>query len=178
MKIVALILSSFLIISCQKSGDHHNHSHAVKEQKVEKSAPIPVFNGQIDSSSLKFLMQHYMTVKNALVDGNARGAAFTAKEIGTFETGGDSLLNAIVEHFRLIADNQELSKQRTYFYPLSEYMFAVTSKIKPDTSAIYKQFCPMAFDDQGAFWLSEEEEIYNPYFGEEMLQCGMVQKKY
>jgi Cu(I)/Ag(I) efflux system membrane fusion protein len=36
----------------------------------------------------------------------------------------------------------------------------------------------MAFDDTGAWWLSEEEEILNPYFGDEMLHCGMVQEKF
>ena len=38
----------------------------------------------------------------------------------------------------------------------------------------YRQFCPMAFDFKGAFWLSDSEEILNPYFGEEMLTCGNV----
>lgn len=178
MKIIALILSSFWIISCQKSGDHHNHTHAVKDQKALSSNKIPEFQGQIDSVSLKTLLQRYYTVKNALVDGNARAAAFTAKEASNFATGGDSVLLTISDQFRLISEKQELSLQRTHFYTLSEYMFAVTSKIKPDTASIYQQYCPMAFDDQGAFWLSDEEEIYNPYFGEEMLQCGMVQKKY
>jgi Cu(I)/Ag(I) efflux system membrane fusion protein len=30
----------------------------------------------------------------------------------------------------------------------------------------------MAEDDSGAFWLSETEEIRNPYFGDMMLKCG------
>lgn len=29
---------------------------------------------------------------------------------------------------------------------------------------------------QGAYWLSEFEEIHNPYFGEKMLKCGEVKK--
>jgi Cu(I)/Ag(I) efflux system membrane fusion protein len=27
-------------------------------------------------------------------------------------------------------------------------------------------------DNKGAYWLSEIEEIRNPYFGEKMLSCG------
>jgi Cu(I)/Ag(I) efflux system membrane fusion protein len=30
----------------------------------------------------------------------------------------------------------------------------------------------MANGDKGAFWLSNIEEIENPYFGDEMLKCG------
>ncbi|NJN26228.1 MAG: DUF3347 domain-containing protein [Cyclobacteriaceae bacterium] len=35
----------------------------------------------------------------------------------------------------------------------------------------------MAFNDEGAFWLSKEEEIYNPYFGDKMLKCGRMEEK-
>jgi Cu(I)/Ag(I) efflux system membrane fusion protein len=30
----------------------------------------------------------------------------------------------------------------------------------------------MALHDTGAFWLSQEADIKNPYFGKEMLECG------
>jgi Cu(I)/Ag(I) efflux system membrane fusion protein len=33
----------------------------------------------------------------------------------------------------------------------------------------------MAFDNKGAYWLSNVSEIKNPYFGEKMLTCGSVQ---
>ena len=36
----------------------------------------------------------------------------------------------------------------------------------------YVQHCPMAFDNAGANWLSEESAIRNPYFGDAMLTCG------
>jgi len=37
---------------------------------------------------------------------------------------------------------------------------------------VYYQFCPMANGNQGATWLSEIEDIRNPYFGDAMLSCG------
>ncbi|MEZ4690982.1 MAG: hypothetical protein R3A12_12710 [Ignavibacteria bacterium] len=30
----------------------------------------------------------------------------------------------------------------------------------------YVVYCPMAFDRKGAYWLSKDKEIMNPYFGE------------
>jgi hypothetical protein len=34
----------------------------------------------------------------------------------------------------------------------------------------------MVEDNKGAYWLSESEEINNPYFGDKMLRCGEVKK--
>jgi membrane fusion protein, copper/silver efflux system len=39
---------------------------------------------------------------------------------------------------------------------------------------VYHQYCPMAFDDEGGYWLSSEEQIQNPYLPETMLMCGEV----
>lgn len=34
--------------------------------------------------------------------------------------------------------------------------------------------CPMAFEDRGADWLAPDEVVRNPYFGDEMLACGVA----
>lgn len=39
---------------------------------------------------------------------------------------------------------------------------------------LYVQFCPMADNNKGAFWLSSSKDILNPYFGSMMLKCGSV----
>ena len=37
--------------------------------------------------------------------------------------------------------------------------------------------CPMAFDFEGADWLQLGDTVANPYFGDEMLRCGSVQRE-
>jgi Cu(I)/Ag(I) efflux system membrane fusion protein len=39
---------------------------------------------------------------------------------------------------------------------------------------IFVQKCPMANNNKGAFWLSINKEIRNPYYGEQMMTCGSV----
>ena len=39
---------------------------------------------------------------------------------------------------------------------------------------VYIQFCPMADNNKGAYWISLEKEVRNPYYGEAMLTCGEV----
>lgn len=39
-------------------------------------------------------------------------------------------------------------------------------------------FCPMAFGNEGAYWLQTSEQIANPYFGAAMLRCGEIRETY
>lgn len=41
---------------------------------------------------------------------------------------------------------------------------------------LYVEYCPMAFDNKGAVWVSSTKEVRNPYFGEKMLNCGEVKE--
>ncbi len=39
---------------------------------------------------------------------------------------------------------------------------------------IHRAYCPMAFDDKGAYWFQSETTIDNAYFGSRMLRCGVI----
>jgi len=42
----------------------------------------------------------------------------------------------------------------------------------------YLDFCPMARDGGGAYWLQHSEELLNPYYGASMLHCGTVEETF
>ncbi len=42
----------------------------------------------------------------------------------------------------------------------------------------YEIFCPMAFDNAGAYWLQTDKKVSNPYFGAKMLRCGEVKSEF
>ncbi|MCU0356648.1 MAG: DUF3347 domain-containing protein [Cyclobacteriaceae bacterium] len=75
-----------------------------------------------------------------------------------------------------IASTEDIEAQRTAFETLSINLYEV-AKDGGAGMTVYKQFCPMAFDDKGAFWLSSEKKVMNPYFGASMLRCGKVQEE-
>lgn len=54
-----------------------------------------------------------------------------------------------------------------------ERMFGQTG---PD--AVYRVFCPMAFDNRGAEWLQTDSTISNPYFGSKMPRCGEIKETF
>jgi len=83
-------------------------------------------------------------------------------------------LNKSIEMLEAISKNQDLKNQRAHFVILNKNLVALASNLESLDGAIYVQQCPMADNNKGAVWLSTEQEIRNPYFGDAMLACGSV----
>lgn len=73
--------------------------------------------------------------------------------------------------------SKDIEKQREIFSPLSNQIVESTETFGLSIETVYVAFCPMALNNEGAYWLSEFEEIKNPYYGDAMLRCGEVKKK-
>jgi Cu(I)/Ag(I) efflux system membrane fusion protein len=137
------------------------------------------------------LARVYFGVKNALVEDNVAAAQAAAKKMeGVLESVNMGLLKGeahdqwmplggqLSEAGAHISRADDIEVQREHFQLLSEAVLAMTEKFGLEIDKVYKQYCPMAFDDEGANWLSESEEILNPYFGVMMLNCGEVLETY
>ncbi len=53
-------------------------------------------------------------------------------------------------------------------------MYGMLKNVDLKNAGIYREYCPMAFNERGAYWLSDDADIKNPYFGKKMLECGEV----
>ncbi|HEV7334238.1 MAG TPA: DUF3347 domain-containing protein [Flavisolibacter sp.] len=79
-----------------------------------------------------------------------------------------------------IASEPSIRPQREAFNSMSDNLYQFLNTVNYDGKTLYLQECPMAFDDtKSAIWLSQEEEIRNPYlglyhphYGKGMLACG------
>lgn len=80
-------------------------------------------------------------------------------------------LEVIVENTRKMSVANDIEVIRDKFKPLSNHVLQLAERFPPETT-FYKQFCPMADDDRGAYWLSAEKRVANPYYGDKMLRCG------
>lgn len=97
------------------------------------------------------------------------------------ETAHDQWMSVypeMLEKAREISAVSSIERQRTLYATLSEHLIETIEVFGPTRDTLYKQYCPMAESDEGANWLSLQEEIRNPYFGEDMLSCGEVEKTY
>ena len=81
--------------------------------------------------------------------------------------------NSMKDAIEKMKESENIDQLRKHYIKLSDNMISAV-KSYGTGEKIYVQFCPMANDDQGAYWLSKKTEILNPYFGDMMLHCGEV----
>ncbi|WP_179346595.1 efflux RND transporter periplasmic adaptor subunit [Winogradskyella ursingii] len=136
------------------------------------------------SSAFNEALPSYLKMKDALVASEASQVSDFAKatseklkaiattNLGTMEK---QHLNKSIEMLDAIANNDILENQRAHFVILNENIVPIAINIENSTN-YYVQKCPMANNNKGAVWLSTEEEIRNPYYGDAMLTCGEVKQ--
>lgn len=159
-----------------KESDHTNMNERLKVSEK--------FQQQLNS-----VYNEYINLKDALVKEDSKSTS----------TSASTLLNNLTKvNMKLLSDNKahnhwmslekeikssatsisetsDIKLQRNHFKHLSSHLinavqlFGVNEKV-------YLEFCPMADNNNGAYWLSKEEKVINPYFGEAMLTCGEVKQ--
>lgn len=156
----------------------HQHGKAAAEAvKVSKPA----------RQAVQQLFSLYFPLKDALVEGRPTEAKKLAAELKkAFENTSMGLFTGPA-HERWMAHSSSaaaalagmaaaanIEEARTQFKPLSGHMAALARSFGPFEKTIYVQHCPMADNNAGADWLSLDQQIRNPYFGDKMLKCGSV----
>jgi membrane fusion protein, copper/silver efflux system len=143
------------------------------------------------TKQLTAFLKSYFSIKDALVNTDAKASAAlipTAKtSLSKIDMGllsGEAhdvwmdLLKPIQQSLDKIQSPADVEEQRKYFESLSDNLIEAVEYFGVTDNTIYRQYCPMAFKDKGAYWLSSEKEIRNPYFGDMMLTCGEVKEAY
>ncbi len=153
--------------------------HAGPDYRAETPAE---FKKQLDA-----VARAYATVKDALVESDPLKSSEAATAfLQSLEKVDMSLLQgpahlfwmdrleALRTHGELLAQAADVEAQRQQFGFLSQALIQAVQAFGIEGDTLYVQHCPMAFDNQGGDWLSLEEKIQNPYFGEQMLTCGKI----
>ena len=141
-------------------------------EAIERIAP---FTAQEDSM-MSALIKPYLTLKDELVRSDAKAASAAVTKMLSLLSDKKyvflrSDLKALLGSFQRTDD---IEKQREFFRLISNEMIQWTSSTQSVSNKLYVQFCPMANNNKGAKWLSAEEQIRNPFYGDMMLTCGSV----
>lgn len=72
---------------------------------------------------------------------------------------------------------KSLENKRSYFSHISEIMYCTIKSFGLKQGKLFAVFCPMAFDGKGAYWISDNKVIQNPYLGSKMPTCGEVKEE-
>jgi len=178
INLVITLVAATLFAACsnpQKTANtdsHEGHSHAAgEEHSTEKNAVAVI----LKDDKLNAVYQHYVHLTNALVKGDVAEAkvAANAIELGAKDLTSGASLVALVTKIESAAD---IDAQRIAYADLSTNFIERVKASGLSSGELYVDYCPMALNDKGASWLSNQKEIKNPYFGENMLTCGDVKE--
>jgi len=163
------ILALFLIMACNNTEKKSTEKKdSTTQQTTATSASI-----NFKDTKLQSIYTNYINLKDSLVAGKMQGAKNSAKLLST-----DLKTYTGCENTSIIAQKienaKDLATQRKEFTGLSSDVIALFKHAELTTGTIYVQHCPMANNGDGGDWLSSEKKIQNPYYGDEMMECGAV----
>ncbi len=155
------------------------HEGHVMDDKVEKID----FNSNVEKS-FQPVIEAYISLKDALIKSDVLLASHESKvfrkvleEIPVGKRKQTRNYWSILHKTsKGINENVSLEHQRKQFQMISDKLIEMVRNFDKISHKLFVQFCPMADNNKGAYWLSKEEKILNPYFGDAMLKCGEVRQ--
>lgn len=172
-----------------------NRDVAIRGKESEQATTVALPDYQASTpvafkQQLEVLAQAYLPLKDALVKSDlalaqsaATGFGESLQKVDMMLVKGDaheywmSQLKALNSHQATLLNTDKLVEARTQFSFISQALidaikvFGLSSK---QDQSLYIDYCPMALENQGANWISDDTNIRNPFFGDAMLSCGSV----
>ena len=191
MKSFWFLLLAFTLFSCGGQKETEKETVAADAQR-----PVVALADQTAAEKgLTPVINAYYDLKDALIEADSAAADRSAAQllaladslkIGAF--GLDTTLAQTIETYRgnIVAETKgligetDLTLKRRAFSMISQNLLPLLKEVNYKAEPVYQQICPMAFnEDETAYWLSNSNEINNPYLGKKhpkygagMLHCG------
>jgi Cu(I)/Ag(I) efflux system membrane fusion protein len=170
----------------------HDHSKMVKDSDNSRKINTAIDPASVPSKfsqQLTLFYRAYLQMKDAFVESDpSKVSTLAAAALSKLEEVDMALLKGETHNEWMILNGElnrnilaisakyDIEKQRDDFIELNNTLYTVVKSFKLQGETAYYQFCPMANGDKGAYWLSNSQEIRNPYFGDMMLTCGEVKE--
>jgi Cu(I)/Ag(I) efflux system membrane fusion protein len=162
-----------------------DHDHGMHAMSPDAKGLGDIARPQVDK-----VMQGYFTLQQALAADNAHDAMTVAKDIQSSLKAVDMESFDEASHaawmksagplqkvLDKIAKTHDITAQREAFGQISQLAKVLINTFGTlGANTIYIMHCPMAFDNAGADWLQDSNDLRNPYFGEMMLKCGSIEE--
>jgi hypothetical protein len=178
-----LIIGCIVVIAVSGAcKSHMNKPEKDNERQMDTAmtSPDTSRNSAMGATYVNVIADRYLNLKNSLGDNNSADAAKAGIELekslkeyslsinGNSPDSGNTLLDDAREHAEHIGKNKgNIAHQREHFDFLSRDMYDLL-KSKRSHSDLYKMNCPAYNHGKGAFWISENGDKRNPYFGKSM----------
>lgn len=164
------------------------HEHAADITRTEAGKPEFTVD-EVFQKQLGEVFTAYVGLKEAFVSSDAskvkdeaekvkKSLAKTDMKLVTGPAHNDWMvyLGELSGSLDKISASSDIEAQRTEFSKTTYSLYKAIKAFGLGGATAYYEFCPMAFDNKGAYWLSDNSTIRNPYFGDKMLSCGSVEE--
>ena len=183
MKIAVSIFTLFLFYSCN-SIDQKSQLGTELTGLTGKSGQSGVFN-----QSFKNLLSTYYQLKDQFITEDITainsGSKLLLQAIDslhiyefngatTMKSTAQSYIDGISSEINGLLGETDLESKRKSLQMISEQLYDLVRTVQYDQEVVYHEYCPMAFNNEGATWLSNTSIISNPYLPKKMLTCGEV----
>ena len=183
MRKFIVVAALSMLTSCAGS-DSNKGDETTKDAPLTQSKNSSDFNVKFTT----FLDNYYhlkdafvlsneaMAVTSAnLLAGSADSVHFnTIKVDSNITQMANGYMQTITSEAKALVQEKDIEAKRKSFQMISDAMYDLVRTVRFDKQVVYHQFCPMAFNDAGAYWLSSSADVKNPYYGKKMLTCGEV----
>lgn len=193
MKRTVLLLTAIgflsLMTACNSAG---NQQAADQETAVEDSTLVkmnmevsPEVAAKMDSFlQAYYLLQHAMVESDSVNAPKIAGVILDKLNMIPLQEVTDSSqkdkarteITGLRSELSRLQQSTSLADMRSNFELISGAAYRLIKTVGLKDVTVYRTFCPMAFDDKGAYWLSNSAAIRNPYFGHKMINCGFVKE--
>jgi hypothetical protein len=185
-----------LFSNCSGSKKEEAESHdGQADHASEATASVETSKPQFEvdatfQQQLAGVFASYVSLKDAFVSSDAgkvkQDAAATNDALGKVDmkllSGAAhndwmNYLSPLQNSIKEIQAGSDIEAQRKAFSTLSDNLYKSIKAFGLGGREAFYEYCPMAFNNEGGYWLSDKQEIRNPYFGDKMLTCGEVKEK-
>jgi hypothetical protein len=172
--IAAIGFSCLYFSACnqnQSGEETADNKDSIAISSVSDEQKIVFKDDLIDSA-----FENYIILKNALV---ASDVQLARKASATLRGSLDQIKGCqnTADIAARISKSTAIEQQRKDFTALSDDLIALIKHADVQEGTTYVQYCPMANSGKGGYWMASSKQIRNPYYGDEMLNCGEVKEE-
>lgn len=179
------VIYGFLIaLAACGNSDEKAKTQTQSQVPLEKSANSDAFNlsfGKLldDYYALK---DNFVEEKDSAINLSAKNLILSVDSLQLKDLKADTNVVATARTYTLdisaelkgLLGEKGIENKRKSFQMIGDQLYDLIRTVQYNRAVVYHVYCPMAFNDQGANWLSSSRDIRNPYIPKKMVTCGEI----
>lgn len=179
-----IIYGIMILLAACNSKEPKTKTPGQPQSPLTKSANSDAFNQSFGKvlDNYYALKDNFVAEKDSLITKAAKAMLASVDSLLLSALKADSNIVAtaktytqdISSELKGLLGEKDMEAKRKSFQMVGDQLYDLIRTVQYDRAIVYHEFCPMAFNDQGANWLSNSPDIKNPYIPKKMLTCGEV----